>query len=76
MNISGVLFEDKKTIAIFGQDLELLKKSPDIFLININEIENENNEHLEIKDFKLGNEFIIVLLSIGNVYTCGINIRN
>ena len=76
MNISGVLFEDKKTIAIFGQDLELLKKSPDIFLININEIENENNENLEIKDFKLGNEFIIVLLSNGNVYTCGINNKN
>jgi hypothetical protein len=73
MNISGVLFEDKKTIAIFGQDLDLLNKSPDIFLININDIEKANDEIIEIKDFKLGNEFIEVLLSNGTVYTCGIN---
>ena len=73
MNISGVLFEDKKTIAIFGQDLDLLNKSPDIFLININDIEKTNDETIEIKDFKLGNEFIEVLLSNGTVYTCGIN---
>ena len=73
MNISGVLFEDKKTIAIFGQDLDLLNKSPDIFLININDIEKTHDETIEIKDFKLGNEFIEVLLSNGTVYTCGIN---
>ncbi len=73
MNISGVLFEDKKTIAIFGQDLDLLNKSPEIFLININDIEKTIDETIEIKDFKLGNEFIEVLLSDGTVYTCGIN---
>ena len=73
MNISGVLFEDKKRFAIFGQDLDLLNKSSEIFLININDIENKNNGNLEIKDFKLGNEFIEVLLTNGNVYTCGIN---
>ena len=76
MNISGVLFEDKKTIAIFGQDLNLLKKSPEIFIININDIETKDNETLEIKDFKLGNEFIEVLLTNGDVYTCGINQKN
>ena len=73
MNISGILYEDKRTIAIFGQELELIKKTSDIVIININDIENKNNEKLEIKDFKLGNEFIEVLLSNGNVYTCGIN---
>ena len=73
MNISGVLFGDKKRFAIFGQDLDLLNKSSEIFLININDIENKNNGNLEIKDFKLGNEFIEVLLTNGNVYTCGIN---
>ena len=73
MNISGVLFEDKKTIAIFGQDLNLLKKSSEIMIININDIESNDSETLEIKDFKLGNEFMEVLLTNGNVYTCGIN---
>ena len=80
MNISGVLFEDKKTIAIFGQDLELINKSSKIILIDINDIENIDNdidnEKLEIKDFQLGNEFIIILLTNGKVYTCGINNKN
>ena len=76
MNISGVLFEDRRTIAIFGQDSELVNKSSQIFLINIDDIEKNNNDNLEIKDFKLGNEFIIILLTNGNVYTCGINNKN
>ena len=76
MNISGVLFEDKKTIGIFGQDLDLINKSSEIILIKIEDIEKEDNENLEIKDFKLGNEFIEVLLTNGNVYTCGINNKN
>ena len=65
MNISGVLFEDRRTIAIFGQDSELVNKSSQIFLINIDDIEKNNNDNLEIKDFKLGNEFIIILLTNG-----------
>ena len=76
MNISGVLFENKKTIAIFGQDLDLLNKSSEIFLIHLKDIESQNSDFLEIKDFKLGNEFIEVLLTNGNVYTCGINHRS
>ena len=73
MNISGVLFEDRKSMVVFGQELDLLNKSPDMFLIKISDIESKNDEKLEIKDFKFGNEFIEVLLSNGNVYTCGIN---
>ena len=76
MNINGVLFEDKKTIAIFGQDLELINKSSQIILININDIEDIDNEKLEIKDFQLGNEFMIILLTNGKVYSCGINNKN
>ena len=75
LNVSGVLFEDRETIGIFGQDLDLLPNSTEICLITLKEIEIEHkiNEVLEIKDFKLGNEFIEVLLTNGNVYTCGIN---
>ena len=73
MNISGVLFEDRKSMVVFGQELDLLNKSPDMFLIKISDIESKNDEKLEIKDFKFGNEFIEVLLSNGTVYTCGIN---
>ena len=76
MNISGVLFEDKKTIGIFGQDLDLINKSSEIILIKLDDIEKRDNDNLEIKDFKLGNEFIEVLLTNGNVYTCGINNKN
>ena len=75
LNISGVLFEDRETIGIFGQDLDCLPNSTDIFLITLKEIEivHKINEVLEIKDFKLGNEFIEVLLTNGDVYTFGIN---
>ena len=76
MNISGILFEDKLNIAIFGQDLEILNKSSEIILININDIikeEYRKDNLLNISDIKLGQEFILILISNGDVYTCGIN---
>ena len=79
MNISGILFEDNLTIAIFGQDLEFLNKTSEIILININDILNKENikdNSLYISDFKLGQEFMIILLSNGDVYTSGINLKN
>ena len=79
MNISGILFDDKINIALFGQDVEFLNKTSDIVLINIKKIinkENTKDNPLYISDFKLGKEFILVLLSNGEVYTCGINTRN
>ena len=78
MNLSGILFEDNLNIAIFGQDIEFLNKSSEIFLININDIltrENIKNNSIHISDFQLGQEFIIILLSNGDVYTCGSNTK-
>ena len=79
MNISGILFDDKKTIAIFGQDIEFINKTSEIILINLNDILNKENikdNSLHISDFKLGKEFILILLSNGDVYTCGANAKN
>ena len=79
MNISGILFDDKTTIAIFGQDIEFINKTSEIILINLNNIINKDNtkdNSLYISDFKLGKEFILILLSNGDVYTCGTNAKN
>ena len=79
MNISAILFEDNITFAIFGQDLEFMNKTPDITIININQIigkEKKLDNSLFISDIKLGQEFILILLSNGGVYTCGINSKN
>ena len=79
MNISGILFDDKMTIAIFGQDIEFISKTSEIILINLNNILNKDNtkdNSLYISDFKLGKEFILILLSNGDVYTCGTNAKN
>ena len=78
MNISGILFDDKTTIAIFGQDIEFINKTSEIILINLNNIINKDNtkDNLYISDFKLGKEFILILLSNGDVYTCGTNAKN
>ena len=79
MNISGILFDDKITMAIFGQDLEFIDKTSEIILVSINNILNKENikgNSLYISDFKLGQEFILILLSNGDVYTCGINTKN
>ena len=79
MNISGILFDDKKTIAIFGQDIEFINKTSEIMLINLNDILNKENikdNSLHVSDFKLGKEFILILLSNGDVYTCGANAKN
>ena len=79
MNISGILFEDNLNIAIFGQDLEIINKSSEIILINISNIiqeEYSKDNSLHISDIKLGQEFILILISNGDVYTCGINKKN
>ena len=79
LNISGILFDDKINIAIFGQDVEFINKTSEIILININNIINKENlkdNSLYISDFKLGREFLLILLSNGEVYTCGINSKN
>ena len=79
MNLSGILFDDKINIAIFGQDVEFINKISEIVLINIKSIINQENlkdNSLYVSDFKLGKEFILILLSNGDVYICGINTKN
>ena len=79
MNISCILFDDKITFSIFGQDLEFLNKSSEMILLNINNIlnkEKSENNSLYISDIKLGQEFILILLSNGDIYTSGINAKN
>ena len=79
MNINGILFEDKLNIAIFGQELEIINKTSEIILLNIKDIikeEYRKDNTLNISDIKLGQEFILILISNGDVYTCGINRKN
>ena len=76
MNLSVLIFDDKKNFALFGQDIEFINKTSEIIIINIKDIINKENENIYISDIKLGQEFIIVLTSNGDVYTCGINDKN
>ena len=79
MNINGILFEDKLNIAIFGQELEIINKTSEIILLNIKDIikeEYRKDNTLNISDIKLGQEFILIVISNGDVYTCGINRKN
>ena len=79
MNINEILFEDKLNIAIFGQELEIINKTSEIILLNIKDIikeEYRKDNTLNISDIKLGQEFILILISNGDVYTCGINRKN
>ena len=73
LNLTGVLFENKKSISIFGQLTKLLSNSNEIITLNSTDINPSISPEIDIKDFKFGNEFIVILFSNGEIYTSGIN---
>ena len=73
LNLTGILYENKKSISIFGQLTKLLNNSNEIITLNTTDINPNISQDIDIKDFKFGNEFIVILFSNGEIYTSGIN---
>ena len=73
VNISAFLTKEKNSFLIIGIGTSKKITFPEITKINIREIDKNLDDENRIKDVKIGDDFIIVLLENGALYSFGGN---